>query len=90
MWLCVSYGLGTLQAMGCGRRAGDGRKEYLNRAKRQCFADTMHCEGAGDFCHACVIGSLSGEAPGICMRQMRALNILYSSVADSVLEKQVL
>lgn len=62
---------------GCGRSVGDQQKENLNRARGRCFCHRMLCEGAGDFCHACVLGGLSGEAPGICIRQMGVISILY-------------
>lgn len=30
-------------------------KENLNKARVQCLADLMHCWGAGDFCHGCIM-----------------------------------
>lgn len=78
------------QAIGMWDTSRTREKGNLNKARVQHLADVMHCSGAGDFCHGCVMGGHSTEIQGICIRQkMGVPSVSYWSVPDNGLKNQV-
>lgn len=56
----TALGDGKHWVVGESRRQVEGKFE---QGQGQCFADTMHCEGAVDFGHAPVMGQPFGGSP---------------------------